>query len=149
MKPGTALAAAAMILVPLVAPAVDTDPSPATAGEYAAGRKAVEAKDWPDAIKRLRSAAQQEPGNADVQNLLGYAYRNAGQLELAFRHYRQALQLDPRHRGAHEYIGEAYLMAGDPTSAEKHLAALGKICGKCGEYDDLVKSIERYRTSRK
>ena len=29
--------------------------------------------------------------NAGIQNYLGYAYRNAGQFEAAFKHYERAL----------------------------------------------------------
>jgi Flp pilus assembly protein TadD len=150
MKPRlpAALLAAALAL-PFAAIAVDTDPSPPASGDYAAGRKAVEAKDWNGAIKSLRVAAQSDSRNPDVHNLLGYSYRNAGQLDLAFKHYYWTLKLDPRHRGAHEYIGEAYLMADNLAKAEEHVAALTKICGKCEERDDLVASIERYKARKK
>jgi Flp pilus assembly protein TadD len=77
------------------AAAVKLDP------DYAAGKQAIDTKDWPTAIKSLNSAALRDTRNADLQNYLGYAYRNAGQLDLAFRHYQRALQLNPRHRGAH------------------------------------------------
>jgi Flp pilus assembly protein TadD len=114
--------------------------------DYAAGKVALDAKDWGAAIRMLSSAALRDTRNADIQNYLGYAYRNAGRLELAFKHYQRALQLNPRHRGAHEYIGEAYLIANDLANAEEHLAALEKICLiPCEEYDDLKKAIGEYR----
>src|SRR5919197_74408 len=113
--------------------------------DFAAGKKAIEAKNWTAAIKSLSSAALRDTRNADIQNYLGYAYRNAGQLESAFTHYRRALELNPRHRGAHEYIGEAYLMVNDLAKAEEHLAALEKICLiPCDEYEDLKKEIADY-----
>ena len=78
--------------------------------------------------------------------LLGYAYRNDGQMELAFKHYGRALQLNPRHRGAHEYLGEAYLIVSNLPKAQEHLSALQRICLlPCEEYDDLRKKIEIYR----
>jgi tetratricopeptide (TPR) repeat protein len=114
--------------------------------DYAAGKRAIEAKDWPTAIKALNSAALRDTRNADIQNYLGYAYRKAGQLDLAFRHYQRALQLNPRHRGAHEYVGEAYLLVNNLAKAEEHLAALQKICLiPCEEYADLKKKIAEYR----
>ena len=114
--------------------------------DYAAGKHALEAKDWPAAIKSLNAAALRDTRNADIQNSLGYAYRHAGQLDLAFRHYRRALQLNPRHRGAHEYAGEAYLIIHKLAKAEEHLAALHKICLiPCEEYEDLKKKIAEYR----
>ena len=114
--------------------------------DYAAGKAAIAAKDWTAAIKSLSSAALRDTRNADIQNYLGYAYRNSGQLDLAFQHYTRALQLNPRHRGAHEYAGEAYLLAGNLAKAEEHLAALRRICViPCEEYADLEKAVAAYR----
>jgi len=88
--------------------------------------------------------AKAEPTNADAQNLLGYAYRNQGKYDLAFRHYGEALKIDPKHRGANEYIGEAYVLTGNKAKAQEHLAALERICGKsCEEYQDLAKAIAK------
>ena len=114
--------------------------------DYAAGKKAVLAKDWSTAIRALSSAALRDTRNADIQNYLGYSYRNSGQMDLAFKHYEKALQLNPRHRGAHEYVGEAYLMVKDLARAEEHLNALRGICLiPCEEYTDLEKAIAAYR----
>ena len=114
--------------------------------DYAAGKHAIEAKDWPAAITSLTAVALRDTRNPDIQNALGYAYRNAGHLDLAFRHYRRALQLNPRHRGAHEYVGEAYLLVHNLAKAEEHLAALHTICLiPCEEYEDLKKKIAEYR----
>ncbi len=117
--------------------------------DYAAGTAAIAAKDWPAAIRSLSSAALRDTRSADLQNYLGYAYRQTGQLELAFKHYQRALQLNPRHRGAHEYVGEAYLLVGNLTKAEEHLAALQRICLiPCEEYEDLEKAVANYRRKR-
>ena len=114
--------------------------------DHAAGKAAIAAKDWNGAIRSLSSAALRDTRNADIQNYLGYAYRQSGQLQPAFTHYQKALQLNPRHRGAHEYIGEAYLMTNNPAKAEEHLAALQRICLiPCEEYADLKKAIADYR----
>ena len=124
----------------------DTDPvASALDPDYAAGRKALDGMDWNGAIKSLSLAARRNPGNADIQNYLGFAYRKSGKLDLAFKHYRQALSLDSRHRGAHEYIGEAYLIKGDLKSAEKHLKALREICSlTCEELTDLERAIANH-----
>ncbi len=114
--------------------------------DYAAGKQAIDAKDWSTAITSLNAAALRDTRNADIQNYLGYAYRHAGQLDLAFRHYQRALQLNPRHRGAHEYVGEAYLVVHNLAKAEEHLAALQQICLiPCEEYADLQQKIAEYR----
>jgi tetratricopeptide (TPR) repeat protein len=135
-----ALLAALLALAPDPSRAVDTDPSPPLSAEHAAGKKAIEDKDWNRAIQALTVAAQRDGRNADIQNLLGYAYRNAGQLEAAFKHYQQALKLEPRHLGAHEYIGEAYLIANNPVKAEEHLALLKQYCttAVCEEYEPVL-----------
>ena len=127
-------------------PAEDNPAAAQLDPDYIAGKQAIDAKDWSAAIKSLNSAALRDTRNADIQNYLGYAYRHAGQLDLAFRHYQHALQLNPRHRGAHEYVGEAYLIVHKLAKAEEHLAALQKICLiPCEEYADLKQKIAAYR----
>lgn len=141
---------AALAMAPFPVTAVDTTPEPAPLPEMVSGKRAIEARNWDAAIKSLTAAAQREPRNPDVQNLLGFAYRNSGQLDAALKHYQRALQLDPRHLGAHEYIDEAYLMAKDPAKAEEHLAALKRYCPLvCSERDDLSTKIASYRARTK
>lgn len=125
----------------------DVDPDLAKRDvDYAAGKEAIQKKDWAEAVRRLQRTATRERDSADLENLLGYSYRHLGQLAPAFEHYKRALVIDPRHRGAHEYIGEAYLMAGDAAGAEKHLAALREICLlPCEELGDLERAIASYR----
>ena len=148
---------AVMIALAVVAapamPAMEPDPLDVLVGsnpDFAQGKRAVEARDWKAAIKWLTAAEKRSGQNADIHNFLGFAYRNDGQLEAAFRHYEQALKIDPLHRGAHEYIGEAYLMTRNLAKAEQHLAALRRVCpGVCEEYDDLNKKIADYRARNK
>ena len=143
----------AVLLSPFSAIAVDEVENPAAVAldpDYAAGKKAIEAKQWSVAIAALSSAALRDTRNADIQNYLGYAYRNAGQLDVAFRHYERALALSPRHRGAHEYVGEAYLIVNDLAKAEEHLVALQQICLiPCEELEELKEKIEAYKRSGK
>lgn len=144
----TVLLAAIGAFVPIaVADPSEADPDLATRDEdYAAGKRAVEKKDWAEAARLFEQAERRHPDNADLQNSLGFSYRNLKQFDLAFKHYERAIALDPRHRGAHEYIGEAYLMTGDLAGAEKHLAALKKICLlPCEELTDLERAIAAYR----
>ena len=125
-------------------PAARLDP------DYDNGKKALEAKDWKVAIEHFNRVAAKDQKNADVQNGLGYAWRKAGNLDLAFKHYNEALKLDPRHRGAHEYIGEAYLMVNNASKAEEHLAALDKLCFfSCSEFTVLKKAVEEYKRAKK
>ncbi len=122
----------------------------ATDADYAAGKKAIDAKQWEAAIARLKKAEVRHPDSADLQNYLGYAHRNLKQFDAAFKYYERAIELEPRHRGAHEYIGEAYLMVGDVPNAEKHLATLRGICLLgCEELTDLENAFAKYRASSK
>ena len=133
---GLALAMAALVAcAPGAAMAMD-DPTPVMSPDHQAGKRAIDAKDWNTAITALVAAEQRESSNADVHNLLGYAYRNSGQLDLAFKHYGRALQLNPRHLGAHEYVGEAHLMTNNLPKAEEHWASLKRFCSRvCEERD--------------
>jgi Flp pilus assembly protein TadD len=118
--------------------------------DYAAGKQAMDKKDWPEAAKRFTAALKRNPDNPDLQNYLGYTHRNLKQFDLAFKYYKRAIEIDPRHRGAHEYIGEAYLMTGDLANAEKHLAALRNICLlPCEELEDLEKAVKQFRANQK
>jgi Flp pilus assembly protein TadD len=131
----------------LAEPGEEQDPG--SDPDYTRGVAAIEAKDWGSAIRLLSSAALRDTRNVEIQNYLGYAYRNAGELPLAFKHYSRALQLNPRHRGAHEYLGEAYLMIGNLTKAEEHLDLLRKIClVPCAETGQLEARIAAHRAAK-
>jgi Flp pilus assembly protein TadD len=116
-----------------------------------AGKKAVEAKDWKQAVQLLTKAAATEPDSAEVQNWLGFAQRKQGNLDAAFAAYGKALKLNPRLKAAHEYIGEAYLISGNVPKAEQHLAELQKLCTPipCEEYKDLRRAVDEYKKKNK
>ena len=134
-----------------VAEPYETDPDLATRDEdYAAGKKAIDKKDWADAVRYFKRAEMRNPDHADLQNILGYGYRNLKQYDLAFKHYKRAIEIDPRHRGAHEYLGETYLLVGDLPGAERHLVALKEICLlPCDEQKELERAIANYRGRNK
>jgi len=114
--------------------------------DFAAGKKALVAEDWNAAIASLKLAALRDPGNADIQNYIGYGYRRLRQMGPAMQHYQQALMLNRRHRSAHEHVGELYLALGEPARAEQQLAVLEEICLiPCTETDDLKRAIATYR----
>jgi Flp pilus assembly protein TadD len=117
----------------------------------AAGRKAIEAKDYKSAVEHLTKAVQELPKDADVYTLLGFSYRKLGTFDKSMDHYQTALKLDPNNRSAHEYLGELYLEMNQPANAEKQLTALKKACpffGKCEEYDDLKEAIEKHKAKK-
>lgn len=123
--------------------------TPSTDPDIVKAETAIKDKNWDQAIELLNTALARDKQNADIYNLLGYAERNRGNLDAAFKHYERALLINPKHRGAHEYIGEAYLMAGNLAKAEEHLAVLDKLCFfPCQEYRDLKAAIAEYRQKK-
>jgi tetratricopeptide (TPR) repeat protein len=148
-----ALLAGVLAGAPLSMPVHAADDRPEVApqdSDLAGGRAAIAAQNWKSAIDSFNRLAAREPKNADAQNLLGFAWRKSGNLDMAFKHYNEALRLDPSHRGAHEYIGEAYLMANNLPKAEEHLAAIDKLCFfSCAELRDLRQAIADYKRTRK
>lgn len=153
LKPRTlalALAMAAAAAIPSMVPAAGGAPSFPTSKpvdpDYAQAEKAIEAKDWDKAIDLLTQAVARDEKNADIYNYLGYAERNRGNLDIAFKYYDRALALNPKHRGAHEYVGEAYLLTGNLPKAEEQLAALDKLCFfSCSEYRELKEKIAEFK----
>jgi Tfp pilus assembly protein PilF len=100
-----ALVAAALLAaaaVPVAANMRGDEGSDSTGADpnVAAGRQAIEAKDYAGAVRALEQAAAADPRNADVQTWLGFAHRSLGHYDLAFKYYREALALSPGHRGA-------------------------------------------------
>jgi Flp pilus assembly protein TadD len=144
------LACAAVLLHIPAARAMYPESTEAVAGksdpDFAAGRAAIAAKDWPRAIAALNAAAKRDYNNADIHNLLGYAQRNNGNFELALKHYDRALTLDPKHLGAREYLGELYLKQNNLAKAEEQRAALARLCKTpCEELDELTEKIDDYK----
>ena len=122
-----------------------TDATPKDA-EYKMAKKAVNNKDWKQAIALLTKVVVRDEENADAYNFLGYSYRKSGNPEQALTYYKMALQIDPKHKGAHEYIGEAYLETGNLKMAEEHLKALDNLClFGCQEFTDLKKAVKAYK----
>jgi hypothetical protein len=147
-----ALAAAFTLLSSAPLHAADTPepvraPAPA-ADPLAKAREAIAAQRWPAAIDELKRINQ--TGNADWNNLMGYALRKQTPPDLdgAQRHYDAALRIDPKHQGALEYAGELALMKGQLPVAEQKLALLGQLCkSPCEALDDLKAAVDRYKAN--
>jgi len=110
---------------------------------YDMGFQKAQMGSYSEAIEVLTEVVDEEPENADAWNMLGFSYRNVGDVDNAWDAYERALAIDPNHRGAHEYIGEWYLMQGDVASAQAQLAKLETLCPDgCVELDTLAASID-------
>ncbi len=126
-------------------------PAPrAAASPLAAAQAHIKAQRWGAAIAELKRTDLQ--GNADWNNLMGYAQRKQTPPDLvaAQRHYDNALRINPQHQGALEYAGELALMKGDLATAELHLATLTKLCSSpCEPLDDLKQAVAKYKAGGK
>jgi tetratricopeptide (TPR) repeat protein len=121
-------------------------PAKAVDADYARAEKAIEARDWGAAVDLLTQVVARDDKNADAYNYLGYAERNRGNLDVAFKHYDRALALNPKHLGVREYLGETYLLTNNLAKAEEQLAALDKLCFvSCSEYRELKEKIADYK----
>ncbi|MDO9073650.1 MAG: tetratricopeptide repeat protein [Rubrivivax sp.] len=119
------------------------DPLTAARGHIGGGR-------WAAALAALRRL--NTSGDADWNNLMGYALRKQAQPDLdgAQRHYDAALRINPKHLGALEYAGELALMRGDLATAETHLAALVRLCTTpCEPLDDLKQAVDAYKAGKR
>ncbi|MBR0753050.1 hypothetical protein JQ604_12720 [Bradyrhizobium jicamae] len=111
--------------------------------DFAAGKRALAAENWDEAIRALSLAVLRDPFNADIQNYIGYAHYRLRQLGPAMGHYQQALTFNPRHRGARTHLGELFLALGEPRKAQDQLAALKEICLiSCDEIAYLEHAID-------
>ena len=132
--------------------AADTPTTPvenAKIDDYAAGKKALDAKNWAQAAASFKKVVADNPKNADAYNLLGYSSRWLGKYDEAFAAYDKALALDPKHKGALEYSGVAYLKVNQKDKAEAQLAKLKAICSTCEETTDLTKAIAANKPAAK
>ncbi len=143
------LSIAGLMLAINMTPALAADtPSPAvevkakSVDPLDAIRLIIKKEHWEHAITELKKQAE----TPDVNNLLGYTHRKSGKLDQALVYYDKALKANPNHLGALEYQGEAFLMKRELEQAKGNLARLKTLCGgKCEEYEDLNKAIQRYK----
>jgi Tfp pilus assembly protein PilF len=118
--------------------------------DYAAGKAAVERKDWSSAVTSFRKVVAADPNSADGYNMLGFSLRWMGKMDEAFAAYDRALAINPKHAGALEYSGIAYLKADQPSKANEQLSKLEKLSGKTSEeYRDLAKAISDYNAGKR
>ena len=98
------------------------------------------------AIKNLLEANNQEPGNPDTLNLLGFSHRKIGDYNNAEIYYAMGLEIDPKHIGINEYMGELFVVTNRMNEAKKRLAVL-ESCN-CKEYNELKQVIDGTKQSK-
>lgn len=139
------LRAIILLLVFSIGPALAAFPETMPAGRLAEIKAMIE-NDQPDqALQALDTLAVDQPANADVLNLMGYAYRKLGRFAESRKRYEHALALDPRHKGALEYMAELELQTGNQAAARNLLARLREACPTgCEELDDLLAAFAKH-----
>jgi len=126
----------------------DNDSNASSGDQYVEAQRLVQAGEYEDAIDILEEIVDDEPGNADALNYLGYSHRKLGDTTKALAYYLQALANEPEHVGANEYLGELYLEMGDLPKAEERLAVLQSVCSGCMEEAELAEKIAAFKASQ-
>jgi len=119
---------------------------PITAARFEEAAQLIEGEMYDDALTILEQLAIELPDNADVFNMLGFAYRKTGNFEKSAPAYERALYLKPTHVQALEYQGELFLMLGNVEGAEQNLLRIELHCAfPCTERDELAEAIDAWR----
>lgn len=108
---------------------------------YAEAEAVVKSGNYAAALGLLAALVKAEPQNADAWNLLGFTYRNLGQMKESDAAYLKVLAINPDHLGALEYQGELFIQTGRIDAARANLARLRELCGSCEEAEDLEKAL--------
>jgi tetratricopeptide (TPR) repeat protein len=146
----TAIGLAVAATGPVNAMGSSDTPARSAASDYNDAVRAVEKKDYQQAIKLLARVIKESPRNADALNYMGFSHRKTGEHQKAIDYYKQALAVNPDHRGANEYLGEAYLEINDLPKAEERLAHLFNVCGpNCKEARELSDAIAAHKSGAK
>lgn len=121
--------------------------TPEEAAVFEEAATLIEREEFTAAVPILEKLAADLPANADVFNMLGFAYRNTGDLQKSAPAYERALYLKPDHLQALEYQGELFLLLGNIKGAEENLSLMDEHCAfPCLERDELSEAIEAWRT---
>ncbi|NBZ86506.1 tetratricopeptide repeat protein [Stagnihabitans tardus] len=116
--------------------------SETAAAPYDEAKAMVDEGSYAAALPKLVGLVQNDPGNADAWNLLGFTYRKLGQLEDSDAAYLKVLAINPDHLGALEYQGELFITQGKIDAAKANLVKLQGLCGNCEEAEDLEKALK-------
>ena len=89
------------------------------------GVRAIDARQWPEAVANFRKAAEQAPGNAFVHLNLATSLYMLGKEDEALEHYRAAIRLSPELAKAHFGLGVLMETRGhDPAAIDAFAAAV-------------------------
>lgn len=136
-------------------------PTQAAAADFAAGVGYLRQGNLRAAEEKLLKAAQMDPSNPQIYNLLGFIADQTGRPAQGVRYYRKSLQLDPNFTAARNNLGSLFLRQGKLDLArrefEKTLESdannvtahnnLGLVAFEQGQYDRAVFQLEKARNA--
>jgi Flp pilus assembly protein TadD len=139
-------------------------PSPAppaseSIAAYDAGRRALNAGDFAQAVARLGAAAAADPTNAEYQNAYGHALWRSGDREGALKAHAAAARLDPRlqmqyarsldvaGRSQDAIVEYEQLLAKNPQAGTVH-EDLGRLLFRSGDYKAAATHLQNAVTLR-
>ena len=123
------------------------------AGDYDAGRRALNSGDLAAAVERLADAAAADPTNAEFRNAYGHALWRSGDRDGALAAHAEAARLDPRlqmqyarsldvaGRTADAVAQYQQILAKNPTSSTV-LEDLGRLLFRSGDYRGAASHLQ-------
>lgn len=105
-------------------------------------KRLLDKNEYQQAIRNLNMTVERYRYNADAWNLLGYAHRQAGDIDAANEAYTHALSINRYHLGALEYQGQLFILMGRIDDAKINLRLMDEQCPVgCKEQRDLEAAI--------
>ncbi|MGQ0532218.1 MAG: tetratricopeptide repeat protein [Caulobacteraceae bacterium] len=98
---------------------------------YQAGVTALNAGDYAEAIRQLRTARRAAPRNGDINYTLGLAYNANGDKDEAKEAFQRAVRANNAPIPARLQLGLVALELGDRETATEQQAALQRLVGSC------------------
>ena len=81
----------------------------------------IRGQNYPQALKELLTAVEDDPTNPGIQEALGQVYFARERFELSEKHYLKAIALKPDYTEAKNYLARAYIETGRYKRAEELL----------------------------
>ncbi len=75
---------------------------------------------WDETLTQLQRVAAQDPGDLEVQTLIGWAHYRTGNFDAALQTFRQIVQRDPKSVDAQDGLGWSLYRKGRYGEAEQH-----------------------------
>ena len=108
-----------------------SSPGESPAAAYQAGVAALNAQNYTEAVRQLRTARRAAPNDGIINFALGLAYVGAGETDDARGAFERSVRASNAPAGARLQLGLLYLQAGDREHATEQQAALQEAISRC------------------